>query len=267
MMNRPTALRPAAVSAALFATPLAAQAGTALAGQADVAVQIAERAPHRFMRGRVCEFRGVRIPALIVRRNARAASYRRIRNIRFVSRRHGRHHWCGFYRAEATLEGRPFVIFADSHTGRVITRHCQGRIGQSYRPNMSVAKVRSTLRRHGYRRVRDVRYVRRGGRDFYLARAHRRGWVMRLRIDDETGRVVDRQRLQRSSLERASPALSASEVSALLRAKGYRDIRVVHYRQAAEAAGYEAIASYDSVPYRLQISATTGKVKAKRRLR
>lgn len=265
---------PLAVS--LLATALAAPTGAAFAAEAG-GTQIAEHHPNRFMHGQPCRFLGARVPERFVRIRARAAGFRRIHDIRFVPRRYGRYNWCGFYRAEAMLRGRPFVIFVDSHTGRVIGRNRRGRIGQNHRQDLSPAQVRRILRRHGYRHINNIRYVQRGGRDFYMARAHWRGWVMRLRIDDESGRIVNRQRLRRhSALQRhyakrpapdLTPDLTQREVRALLRAKGYSRIRDVRYKQTAAATGYVATADYDKVPYQLRVSGATGQVKAKRRLR
>jgi hypothetical protein len=274
MTNR-TTVKPTVLGVSLLAAALAALAtsgGGALADPAGGA-QIAERGFHHFRRGPVCRFYGVRLPERFVRLRARAIGYRRIHDIRFVPRLHGRYNWCGFYRAEAMLRGRPFVIFADAHTGRVIGRQRPGRIGRSTRQNLSAATVRSILRRKGYRHIRNIRYVRRGGRDFYMARARRGGWVVRLRIDDESGRIIQRQRLRRYGAverhyaRRGVPNLSQRQMRALLRAKGYRRIRDVRYQQTAEARGYVATADFDNVPYRLHVSGTTGKVESKRRLR
>jgi hypothetical protein len=260
------------LEASFLAAALAVPAGAALANPAGTA-QIAEHAPHRFTPGPRCRFYGARIPERFVRLRARAVGYRRIHDIRFVPRLYGRYNWCGYYRAQAMLRGRPVVIFADSHTGRVIGRERRGRFGENRRQDMSPAQVRAVLRRHGFRHIRNIRYVRRGGHDFYTARASRRGWIMRLRVDDETGRILDRQRLRRHSAverrfaRRPAPGLTQGEVRALLRAEGYSRIRDVRYEQTAEATGYAATANYDHVPYQLRVSGTTGKVKTKRRLR
>jgi hypothetical protein len=258
------------LAAPLMALPLAVPTGAALAAHAADA-QVAQHRGNHFMRGAPCHFRGARISRRDVRRHARRRGFRRIHNIRFVPRRHGRYNWCGFYRAEAMFRGRPFVIFADSHTGRIIGRHRRGRgrghVGRSYRRDLSVGQVRRMLRRQGYRRIRNVRYVRRNGRDFYMARAHWRGWVVRLRINDETGRIVNRRRLRRLSFDLKTPDLSHSQVRALLRSKGYRAIRDVRYEQTANAADYIAIAKFDSARYRVRVDGTTGRLEGERRLR
>lgn len=272
MIYRPARHAGAAILAvSLLALPFAAPAGARLAApaaHADGVTQLAEGGrQHTLMRGRACRFRGARLSLRELRWHARRAGYRRIHDIRFVPRRHGRYNWCGFYRAEAMQRGRPFVIFADAHSGRIIDRRRIGRRGQSYRQNLSNGQVRRILRRQGYRQIRNLRYVRRNGRDFYVARAQWRRWVVRVRVDDETGRIVNQRRLRRLSLEMKRPDLSEREVRALLRSRGYSKIRDVRYEQIAEAPKYVATASYDRVAYRVQVSGTTGKVEAKRRLR
>jgi len=249
----------------VLAASLAATGGTALAAGAGSA-QIAEHNRHTYMHGASCRFRGARVSPRYVRIQAHRAGYRRIHDIRFVPRRHGRYNWCGFFRADAMFRGRPFVIYADAHTGRVIGRDRIGRFGGAqYRQDMAPQQVRAILRRHGYRHIRNIRYVQRGGRDFYVARARRNGWAVRLQVDDESGRIIHRQRLRRMGRIQTSPDLSQSQMRALLRAKGYRHVREVEYQQIA--AGYAAVADYDGVPYRLRVSGTTGKVESKHRLR
>lgn len=253
----------------VVAASLAASTGTALAAGTGN-TQIAEHNRHHrhsYMSGAPCRFLGARVSPRFVRIRARRAGYRRIHDIRFVPRRHGRYNWCGFFRAEARFRGRPFVIYADAHTGRVIGRTRRGRLGAHHRRNLAPRQVRAILHRHGYRHIRNIRYVQRGRRDFYVARARRHGWVVRLRIDDESGRIIHRQRLRRMSRIQRSPDLSQRELRGLLRAKGYSGVRAVEYRQIATAPGYAAVAEYDGVSYRLHVSGTTGKVEAKRRLR
>jgi len=259
MFGKSTTFVATGLMTSLLATALAAPSAAAQAGRA----QLAEVAPHSFTIGNLCQFRGNRQTHQSIRRNANASGYLEVRNIRFVPRRYGADRWCGFYRADAVLWGRPIVIFADSRTGRIVGRQELARYDQGRHRGLSVVQLRTILLNVGYRDIRDVRHVRRGGRDVYMARAIWRGWVVRLSIDDQTGRVVDRERLWRFSGTIESPSLSQEQLRELLRSRGYRDIREVRH----EPTAYDVVAYVGTVPYRIRVSVATGEIESEYRLR
>lgn len=265
MSSKSTTFVATSLMTSIVAATLTIPGGAAQAAQAAQAggVQLADYVPHRFMAGGDCIFSGVRLTHRSIRHYALVAGYRDIHNIRFVARRHGPERWCGFYRADAMMMGRPFVIYADSRSGRIVGRQEVARYGHGRYQNLSAVQVRTILLNYGYQGIRDIRYVRRDGRDFHLARAVWRGWVVRLQVDDDTGRVVNRERLRRRGGTFEVPDLSQQQLRELLRRRGYRDIREVR----SEPTAYDVVAYLGSVPYRIRVSVSTGEIESEYRLR
>lgn len=263
MFRKPTTLVATSLMTTLLATALAAPGGAARAAQTGGGVQLADYAPHDLTVGSPCNVRGARLPRQSIRHHARLVGYRAIRSIRFVARRYGANGWCGYYRADAMLQGRPFVIYADSRTGRIVGRRELARYGAGYNQDLSDVQVRSILLNYGYRGIHDIRYVRRDGHDFFTARANWRGWVVQLWIEDETGRIVNRKRLHRFGSAGGARDLSQEEVRELLRSRGYRNIRSVQH----EPTAYDVVAYLDDVPYRIRVSVSTGEIESEYRLR
>jgi len=263
MFGKSTKYVTTGLATSLLAAAIAVPGGAAQAAQAGGA-QLAEHVPaYRFIAGRDCIFRGVQVTQQSVRHYALMAGYRDIGNIRFVPRQYGRELWCGYYRADATLAGRPFVIYADARNGRIVGRMEVARYGHGTYQNLSDAQVRTILLNYGYRGIRDIRYVQRDGHDFHIARADWRGWVVRLWVDDVSGRVVDRERLRRLGGTIGRPDLSQEQLRELLRSRGYRDIREV----GAEATAHDFVAYIGNVAYRIRVSTTTGEIESQYRLR
>lgn len=184
-----------------------------------------------------------------VRRNARASGYRRITNIKYHGRKFNRRNQCGFYRAVAVRNGRRFVIYANADTGRLISAR---RVGQDRAgKRLNEGQIRARLRNQGYSRIRNIRFVDRGRREVYVARARKGGTVFRVTVDERTGKVQNRKRLK-------TVRASQKQVRRQLRRRGYRKIANLRVRDRGNTEYWVARAQKNSVTFRVFADIETG---------
>ncbi len=143
------------------------------------------------------------------------------------------------------------------------------RAGQA---RMAPYQVRQTLQRAGYRRVADIRYVRVGPRqDFYRATAWMKGRQYRLRVSDETGRIIARTFVQ----ARYNPAYPQArvrgvdriEVRQSLIRQGYSRITNIRFNGEVHDDHFVAEAWKNGRHYRLKIDDDNGRILARTRIR
>lgn len=135
-------------------------------------------------------------PAQIQRRLYRAG-YRRVSGVRYTVVNGD-----DFYRAYAWRNGRRYQLHVSDENGRVIRHqvvrgrgiHRGQRYGRDHR--LDRRDVRRRLRAYGYRRIRNIQFVDRGRRDFYRATAWKYGHKYRVRVSDETGRLIASRRIR-----------------------------------------------------------------------
>jgi len=113
-----------------------------------------------------------------VRQALRRHGYRKINNFRFVDRG-AKEYWVG----RASKDGHDYRVFAEAGTGKPYRRV------QLDNDRASAADVRHSLRAAGYRKIQNLRFVDRGKRDFYIARARRGGQVYRVWLDAEDAEI------------------------------------------------------------------------------
>lgn len=196
-----------------------------------------------------CLYDAPRAGEAAVRRNARASGYRRIRNIKYHGRRFNRRNQCGFYRAVAVRNGRRFVIYANADTGRLISAR---RVGHVRGRRLNEGQIRARLRNQGYRHIRNIRYVDRGRREFYVARARKGGAVFRVVVDERTGKVQNRKRLK-------AARASERQVRRQLRRRGYRKIANLRVRDRGGNTYWVARAEKNSITFRVFADIETGR--------
>ncbi len=198
----------------------------------------------------VCLYDAPRASKATVRQYARASGYRHIHDIKYHGRRFNRRNKCGFYRAAAARNGRRFVIYANADTGRLISARRVGRVRGHRRLNEG--QIRARLRHQGYRHIRNIRYVDRGRREMYVARARKGGAVFRVRVDERTGKVESRTRLK-------TIRASKQQVRHQLRRRGYRHIANLRVRDRGGNELWVARAVKNSITFRVFADIETGR--------
>lgn len=252
-----------------FTRSAALVASVAVMSQMTAAPAAAQLDERDIARWAACSFLGFRTSEAVVRREARQAGYRNIRNIKYVNRQRPNSVGCGFYRLRATKGGRDFVLFANAFSGNVVDRRTVGRGNQadrSRRPQMNKAQARRTLRRMGYGDIRNLRYRRVGQRDFYQARVTKGRGVFVVRIDDENGKLLNRKRVATRKPEHRRIGMTEAEVRASLRDDGYRRITGIDYVRRGKRDFYVAKAWRDRTQYQLRIDDQSGNVVNRKRI-
>lgn len=185
-----------------------------------------------------------------VRENARASGYRRIHNIVLHKKRYNANNQCGFYRAEAYRNGRQFALYFNADSANLINVRRLGP-GKPAR-RLSEADARKALRRDGYRRIRNLRFVDRGRNEFYVARARKGGTVYRVTLNARNGNVVRNKPIKQV---RATEA----QVRQMLKRRGYDDIANVRFRDRNNDEFWIARASKGGTIWRVFLDAETAR--------
>lgn len=258
MVHVCTAIRGAGAGLAMTLAAAAAAAGMP-------ATQLAQGAGfHDIARWQLCRHAGYRAPIGIAIREANRAGYHNVHDVRFVARRYGNGRACGFYRMEAVRGRERFILYASAGSGRLIGRQPIF-FGPRHRgPNLTKAGALTTLYPYGFRRVRELRYVRAPRGDHYAAEAVKGGWVVHVRISDETGAILSTRRPHQVRSDNRFPELTRREVREALRQDGFRRITNLRYVRRPQQDFYVARAWRDGRPPVVRVSDETGEVTGRR---
>ena len=184
-----------------------------------------------------------------VRANARASGYRRIRGISYHARKFNNVHRCGFYRANAVRDGRRYRLFFDADSGELIAvRHLGKYAGET--KIISETQARRRLRRADWRKIRNLRYVDQGPKEYYIARATNAGVVHRVWLNADTGGVVRTKRIEPAQASR-------KDVRQALRARGYRQIKNLRFVDRGAREYWIARATKNGKAFRIFANAET----------
>lgn len=226
----------------------------AFSGTVESRRPIGQRAGDRHRRPQMSEAQA--------RRTLRRIGYDEIRSIQY--RRVGRQ---DFYEARVVKRRAVFVVRIDDENGKVLSRKRVATLKPEHRQaGMSQQEVRRSLRQDGYRRISNIDYVRRGRNDFYTATAWKGRVQYRLRVNDTTGAVIARNRIDRRGRTGDRAEMSEREIRAELRRDGYRRISNIRYVDRGRNDYYVARAWYRGNQYRLVVSDEDGDVVNRRRV-
>lgn len=197
-----------------------------------------------------CVYDKARASVAEIRESARAAGYRRVRGVTLIKRKYNNANQCGFYRGRAWRNGRQYALYFNADTASLINVRFTGKAKAPQRLNEKQARQR--LRKQGFRKIRNLRFVDRAQNEFYIARARKGGNLYRVTADASTGNVVREKLLKR---QRATEP----EVRQALRARGYRKIRNIRFRDRRGDEFYIARAVKRGQEFRIFADAETGK--------
>lgn len=204
-----------------------------------------------------------RVSAATVAQNARSRGYTNVRNVTYRTRGSVKINACGYYEANAQLNGREYLLYARESDGQIVGRKNLGQAQRRDRRNradMTEAEIVTALHRQDYRGINSLRYIKRGNTDYYQARGLKDGQWYRLQIEDATGQVLDRKGAPRWQDNSNRAELDSRDIRHLLRGQGYRRIRDIEYRDRGSRDFYTAQAHKDGQWYRLVVSDFTGEV-------
>jgi hypothetical protein len=183
----------------------------------------------------------------IERRLARQG-WNRIRNIRFVDRGND-----DFYVVRARKAGVVYRVWIDASSGKV------ERTKRLTPEHASKQDVRRTLRHHGYAKIRNLRFVDRGAKEYWVSHASKGGHDYRVFAEADTGKPYRRVRLDN---DRAS----AADVRHSLRAAGYRKIQNLHFVDRGKRELYVALAMRGGRQYRVWLDAEDAEIRRAKRV-
>lgn len=204
-----------------------------------------------------------RVQPDIVVRNARSRGYTNIRNVRHQTQGNVKIGGCGYYEANAELNGRGFLLYARESDGQIVGRKSLGQIARRDRKDraeMDEKQIADSLAGRGYRGVNSVRYITRPDGDYYRARGLKDGTWYRLTIDDTDGRIIHRRESTRWQDDGNRAELNPEDIRHLLRGQGYRRIADIDYKERGGRDFYTAQGRKDGQWYRLVVSDFTGEV-------
>jgi len=183
-----------------------------------------------------------------VERRVSRQGWNHIRNLRFVDR--GRNE---FYVMRARKAGATFRLWADAKTGKV---------EQTKRltpDHATEQEVRQMLRRYGYHKIQNLRFVDRQAREYWVGRASKGGHEYRVFAEADSGKPYRRVRLDN---DRAS----ATDARRSLRAAGYRNIRNLRFVDRGKRELYIARASRGGHDYRVWLDAEDAEIRRAKRV-
>lgn len=209
-----------------------------------------------------------RVPPATVEQNAQNRGYTNVRNIQYRTEGNVKISGCGYYQANAELNGREFMLYARANDGQIVGRKSLGEVKRRDRKNraeMTEAEVTAALHKQDYRGINGLQYVKRGGIDYYQARGLKGGQWYRLKIEDTDGRILDRSTAPRWKDSNNRAELDSKDIRHLLRGQGYRNIQDIDYKDRGGRDFYSADARKDNQWYRLVVSDYTGEIARARK--